>query len=356
MMKFFSANPFYNEIWEKRIPDLKSIDLPCFMAACQLLICHNRGSYEAWRELGSKEKHLEIVDSDYFDWPNHQVADKIIQFADRHLKGIKERRGYADTNMVEPVGMQMRVGGGLWYWRTEEDWPVPNTQYIKHYLLPNGTINTNLSKDPAASFSYSADPKPQGAAGVTFVSGVFSHDIELAGHFTATIHVSSSNHDADVVVQIWAIDEKDNIVRFCISPSPEPLAFGILRASHRKTDAAKSLPYRPWHTHTQEDHAPLTAGEVAKLEVEIFPATARIKRGWKLRVDITPSEEQPSIPDFHPPDLRLWEKDIHDGATNTVHVGGDYVSFVTLPVVPKREMGEFGVVPPYRDRSLSSKV
>jgi predicted acyl esterase len=38
-----------------------------------------------------------------------------------------------------------------------------------------------------------------------------------------------------------------------------PIAQGWLRASHRKLDKKKSLPYRPWHTHDEKQ--PLTPGE-----------------------------------------------------------------------------------------------
>jgi hypothetical protein len=40
--------------------------LPVFLAASQLLVVHNRVSYDVWRDIGSEEKHLEIVDSDYY--------------------------------------------------------------------------------------------------------------------------------------------------------------------------------------------------------------------------------------------------------------------------------------------------
>jgi predicted acyl esterase len=345
VMPVLRSMPFYSSAWKKAEIEMEKIDLPCFLAASQLLIVHNRGSYEAWRRLATKDKHLQIVDSNYYGWPNHQVVEKIAAFLDRHLKGSKAAE-------LEPVGLEMRIGGGLWYWRTEEDWPVPGTQYIKWYLNTDGVLARFYAGGPERQLSYSAVAEPTESAGVSFISAPFTEDTELAGHFTATLHVSSSIHDADVVVQLWAVDSNDNVVHFCTSNHPEPMAFGILRASHRKTDHGKSLPWRPWHTHTEEDYASLRPGEVVKLEVEIFPATARIRSGWKLRVDITPSEEQPNIPGFKPPKMREWQKEIHpEGATNTVHVGGDYTSFITLPVIPLKSIGKIGAVSRYEQRS-----
>lgn len=69
---------------------------------------HNRASYEVRRDIGSTEKHLENVDSDYYRWPNKEVARKVVSFLNGHLKG--------DTaaSVVEPVGLQMRLGACRW--------------------------------------------------------------------------------------------------------------------------------------------------------------------------------------------------------------------------------------------------
>jgi hypothetical protein len=332
---------FYNESWKQSEPDLEGIDLPCFLAASQLLIVHNRGSYEAWRRLPTRDKHLQIVDSDYYGWPNAEVVDKIVAFIDHHLKGM--------TINLEPVGLEMRLGGGTWYWRTEDNSPIPGTQYITWHLTSDGGLSLSRSDGPERQFPYAATAEPKGTAGASFISPPFTEDVELAGHFTAVLHISSSIHDADVVVQLWALDEADTVVRFCTKIKPEPLAFGILRASHRKTDPSKSLPWRPWHSHTKADHAPLQPNQAVKLEVEIFPATARIRKGWRLRVDVTPSEEQPNIPNFLPARMREWQMDIHqEDAVNTLHVGGNYTNCITLPVVPLKPIGELCVVPKYK--------
>lgn len=74
---------------------------------------------------------------------------------------------------------------------------------------------------------------------------------------------------------------------------------------------------------------------MVEVDVEIFPATARIRKGRRLRVDITPNEEQPGIPIFKPPEMREWALGREEGASNAVHVRGnrDGESSITLPVV-----------------------
>ncbi|KAJ5365783.1 Alpha/Beta hydrolase protein [Penicillium concentricum] len=211
-----------------------------------------------------------------------------------------------------PIGvrMQMRTGEGQWYWRTEEDWPVPGTEYVKFHLAVDGRVS--------------------------FISDAFEEDVELAGHFSTTLNILSTSHDADVVILLWAVDESGNVVRFCVDPRAQPLANGFLRASHRSLDPSKSPPYRPWHTHKEAGYTPLIPGEAVEICVEISPATSCIRRGWKLRLEITPSEVQPNIPGYELRKLRSWGKESHDGATNTVHVGGDYDSFISILVIPKK--------------------
>ena len=56
-----------------------------------------------------------------------------------------------------------------------------------------------------------------------------------------------------------------------------PIGQGWLRASHRKLDKKLSTPYRPYHTHDQAQ--PLKKGEVAELDIEIWPTSIVVPAG-----------------------------------------------------------------------------
>jgi predicted acyl esterase len=327
-----TAHPFDNELWESQSVKPAKDGLPCFLAASQIFIIHGRGAYEAWRARRPENTHLQLVDCDYFSWPNHEAAGKILQFLNFHLKGVNSRN-------LEKVGIQMRLGNKQWYWRTETDWPVPGTQYTKWYLGRNGCLSTSQDEGPEERRAYSTKvPPSREKSGVSFQSLPFENDVEFAGHFTATLSISSSTSDADVVVTLWPIDEEGNVVPFSAHGGPEPLAKGFLRASHRKTDPFKSLPERPWHTHRLEDNAPLEPDEVVVIEVEIYPAAGRVRKGWKLRVDISPSEEQPDIPGYKPIEMRKWYGESHEKGVNAVHVGGERTNYITCPAVPHKQL------------------
>ncbi|GFF60052.1 predicted protein, partial [Aspergillus udagawae] len=329
-------NPTFNTIWAmmESKPEA-SIEIPCFLAASQIFMIHGRGAYEAWMARRPDNTHLQLVDSDYYSWPNREAAGKILEFLNHHLKT-------EGCFAPEPVGIQMRLGNQKWYWRKEPDWPVPGTEYIKWFLHPDQTLTTT---PPALGttekrFTYSAHKPSAGNSGVSFYSLPFEEDVEMAGHFAATLCISSTAPDADVVVLAWAIDEHGRAVAYGANSSePEPLAKGFLRVSHRKTDPERSLPWRPWHTHLQDHLLPLQGpNDVVEITVEIMPAAARIRKGWSLRVDICPSEYQPNLPGYKAPSMRLWYGETHDqDALDTVHVGGSRTNFLMCPVVPRSE-------------------
>ncbi|KAI1460178.1 Alpha/Beta hydrolase protein [Annulohypoxylon moriforme] len=330
------ANPMHNDVWgmlESKPGD--SAELPCFLAASQIFMIHGRGAFEAWMVRRPENTHLQLVDSNYYSWPSRETAAKILQFLNHHLKG-------EDYLPPERVGIQVRLGYCSWYWRKERNWPVPGTQYTKWYLTPDKGLSTSpLPTDLAETrLSYQACTPHTGKSGISFNSPPFSENVELAGHFTAQLSFSSTAPDADIVVFLWAVDEAGFIVPYGASSiEPEPIAKGFLRVSHRKTDAQRSVPWRPWHTHKQEDLAPLGGTEdVVEIAVEILPAACRIRKGWTLRVDICPSEDQPDIPGYKMPAMRHWYGETCDGdVEDAIHVGGKWVNYILCPVVPLSE-------------------
>lgn len=297
-------HPFYDDYWERRRSKIEKITLPVFVAASQQAIVHGRGAFEAFRRVLSKEKHLQVVDTNYYAWPNYTIAHKIQAFLDRHLRGVQ-------NNDLERVGMQMRIGQGEWYWRTELDWPVPGTKYIDWHFQPDGKLSAQQKPNTRKDFSYSAEIKLSAQhPGVSFTSAAFESDTEVAGHLRATVSISSSSNDADVFVLVWVLDQQGSVVRYGVDKLVVPAAQGLLRASRRRIDLLQSLPERPVHTYREEDVEHLRKLEIVELEIEINPMTARIRQGWKLRVDVLPSDCQPDF-GYHPRNFREIDENYH---------------------------------------------
>ncbi len=86
---------------------------------------------------------------------------------------------------------------------------------------------------------------------------------------------------------------------------------GWLRASHRKLDQAKSLPYRPYHAH--DEHQWLKPGEIVECQVEVWSTCMVFKKGHKLRLDITPVDGVGSLYFTH------FHADYNEGANTLNH-------------------------------------
>ena len=61
----------------------------------------------------------------------------------------------------------------------------------------------------------------------------------------------------------------------------------------------------------------------------LYPSTALIRKGSRLRIDV-----QPYSPAGLP--TRTYDESYHIGASNTVYTGPDRPSYVQLPIVPAK--------------------
>ena len=166
----------------------------------------------------------------------------------------------------------------------------------------------------------------------------------------ARLFVSSTTTDADffLVVRLFGPDGAEVTFQGALDPNI-PITQGWLRASHRKLDPAKSLPYRPYHTHDEDQ--PLVPGEVYELLVEIWPTCIVAPAGYRMALTIRGKDYEYEGPlsefakTFHyahrgvgpfqhaDPDDR--PRKIFGGQV-TLHSGGARESYLMLPIVPPR--------------------
>jgi predicted acyl esterase len=128
--------------------------------------------------------------------------------------------------------------------------------------------------------------------------------------------VSSTSEDMDIFATIRNIgpDGKD---LFEMGQQGEPLACvtkGWLRASHRKLDPEKSLPYRPYHAHNERWW--LKPGEIVECQVEIWATCMVFRKGHRIRLDISPMDGVGTQHFTH------FHADYAQGSTYTIHSGG----------------------------------
>jgi hypothetical protein len=97
--------------------------------------------------------------------------------------------------------------------------------------------------------------------GLTFETSPFTTETEITGPLAARLYISSTTADADLFLTLRMLDPDGVDVTFVSAMDPHGVpGVGWLRASHRKLDPERALPYRPFHAH--DELQPLTPGEV----------------------------------------------------------------------------------------------
>jgi len=153
-----------------------------------------------------------------------EITGAHIAFFDRHL-----RRRTDALDEVAPVRIFVM---GVDQWRDEQDWPLPDTHYVPYYLDGNGHAHTAkgdgiLTTTPPsaqAANTYQYDPaRPVPSLGgraltlaalnavgpvdqrltetradvLCFTTPVLTQPVEVTGHISLVLHVTSSARDTD---------------------------------------------------------------------------------------------------------------------------------------------------------------
>lgn len=185
---------------------------------------------------------------------------------------------------------------------------------------------------PAFAGQSASTSTPPWSTGVSFVSDPVGEDTVLAGYSKARLWVSSTSTDMDLYVSVRVLDEQGHEIDYVgtsvlgFVAHQYPVAKGWLKVSHRKIDPTRSTEYTVKHTHLKGDYAPLQEGEIVPVEVEIIPSAALVQAGHRIRIDI-----QPYGGVDHAYDLSY-----HAGARNTIYTGPEHLSWVQLPLLPRR--------------------
>ena len=285
---------------------------------------HLRGNTEGFTRAASKDKRLRIHTGTHLG-PFYRLEGRLdqIRYFDYWLKGI-------DNGLPNdpPVKLAIRTGPHEEEWRFENEWPLARTVWTKFHL---DAIDGSLGPKPPAAkgkITYSAaGPRTDAFRGARFLSGPFVEDTEITGPVALVLWVSSTVDDMDIFAALHVIDPDGNEVLFPNGQNePSAASKGWLRVSHRKLDPALSKPWRPYHSHDEIQR--LTPGEPVEAQVEIIPTSNVVRRGYRLRVDILPWDDNPKTRYSH--DNRVnWRGD------NTIHSGGERESYLLVPVVPR---------------------
>jgi predicted acyl esterase len=172
--------------------------------------------------------------------------------------------------------------------------------------LPNPCLTDNTAND---------------SLGVVFESAPMTTATAFQGPINAHLFASSTSGDGMLSVAVEDVAPNGKVAR---------ITGGWQVISLRKLDTSKSRfldnkLIQPYHPFTKDSQALLTAGQIAPVDVEVFPTAARILPGHRLRIAIQTFDVPHLLPNGT---LALGTAGII-----TLHTGGKYVSQVTVPAL-----------------------
>lgn len=272
-------HPFIDEFHRERTADWSRIDVPLLSAGNwggQGL--HLRGNIEGYLAASSSAKWLEV--HGYEHWTSYYTDESRglqLAFFNHMLKG-------ADNGWEQrpPVTLQVRHVDGTFTERTEPTWPLPGIDWTRLYLSPG---DPGVLAEGVPGSRAQADYRP-GGAGLTFLGPRVEEAVEITGPMAAHLWVSTTAADGDLFITVRVFDPSGTEVSFVGAVDPHaPASTGWLRLSHRDIDTVRSRPYRPVHSHLST--AEVEPGTVYGVEVEIWPTSVVLPRGYRLGLTVS---------------------------------------------------------------------
>ncbi len=254
------------------------------------------------------------------DWPHPQaVPQRLYLHGDMTLTTTAPSSAETTHTIAEPPAPEIRVGtnraGTLL-----RGWVVPADSSEKSISWLQWSLGFVL---PLFDWYKESDTVEKAQNALNYETGTMTSDYYINGPFQADIWMSSTATEAALSVRIDDVGT-DGVAR--------PISNGLMSAAFRAVDTTRSRYLRgemiqPWHSFTAASRQRLVPGEVVKVPVEIFPAAAVIKKGHKLRISISASNQAQGV----------WSapaQALANGGVTTIYNDPNHPSSVVLPVLP----------------------
>ena len=332
------AHPFDDEYYSRRSADWSKVRVP-FLSAANWggHGLHPRGNFEGFMLAASDQKWLEVHGGSHW---THFYTDYGVALQKRFLGHFLKDH---DANWARQPRVQLQIRHpNRFVERHEAEWPLARTRWTRFYLhLEDRSLRTD---PPSTAACLSYDPTGDG---VTFLTPPLDEEMEITGPIAARMTVASTTADADIFLVFGVFDPDGTEIVFQGSNDPNtPIGLGWLRASHRKLDPARSLPFRPFHTH--DELWPLTPDVPVELDVEIWPTCIVVPAGHRMGLTIRGRDYQRTGPAIQIPGIGYPMSGVgpfrHDhlrdrpedlfGGTVTLHLSIEKPGYVTLPIIP----------------------
>lgn len=330
-------NKTRNEWWKKRSCDLSRVTVPLLSAGnwfCSGFF--SRGNLNGYQFAASKDKWLEMhIGSHFIEFYNEDSRALQKQFLDYWLKGM-------DTGLTRmpKIKFAMPLGGKEYRWMFADEYPFKNTKWTKWYLDADSLylLESQPSKESKRTYEGSTNyvlptpPEPfnqnaENPKRLIFKTKPFKDKVMLAGPIKLRVFAASSRDDTDIFVTLRDIAPDGKEVVNCGAYTLDyPITQGVLRASLRHTDESRSTEYKPCYTFDRVEK--LIPGEVYPIDIELADSAMTIEKGNSIVLEVGSMDQSGCGIFLHYKD-RIWGADI------TLYTGGQYESYLILPIMPE---------------------
>ncbi|KAK3673521.1 hypothetical protein LTR78_006755 [Recurvomyces mirabilis] len=272
-------------------------------------------------------------------------------FLDAFLKDV-DPEGWANGQPGK-VGHRVRVGDvryndtsaeDAYPMRLHEDWPVPGTQYVKYYLTANRELLESVGSNSheSTSIKYDALGSLKSPEYVQFTSQPFISKREFTGHVVAHLNVSlearttvDGPSDIDLFVTLRHLDPRGRKILYTGTVGdPVPITKGWLRCSLRavKTTSPKHTFWHPHGDYCSGDYAPLLAGKVYEVDVDIWSTNVLMQPGDRLILEVSSGDTQGAGLFEH--NSTVDRDEITFAGINHIHFGPSTENWLLMPLIP----------------------
>lgn len=271
-----------------------------------------------------------------------------LQWFDKYLKGMDSGAEFQPNTTQFFKGLDKLA--------VTSDWPAPEAEAQRYYLTRNGKLDDDkqsfwslprtlydtgipdLCNPSAAQWSLGIlgfIPIPcfennnmAGMFNLLYETRTFDGDYAINGPMQANIWLSVSNFAGSLSVRVDDIDPDGNAT---------PISSGLINLKARAIDKSRSRELngkriQPWHPFTKEAEKSVLPGDVMKVQLEIFPTSAVVKAGHKLRVAVGPNNLPQGVSGGVDGLLQALP------GTMTVYNSKNRPSNIVIPTVPMNSM------------------
>lgn len=314
------AHPLRDRWWQSLVPELAQIQVP-------MLVCasfsdnnlHSRGSFRAFENVGSTDKFIYTHrGGKWATFYSDDARQAQLAFFDRYLK-------HRDVPKPPVIRLEVRERRDvIAEIRTEQHWPLPQTDWRRLYLGNAGVLTTA----PATVEGSVTFHTRRNAAAFSFQ---IPADLELTGPMSLDLWVSVTGGDdvpLFVGVEKW-VGSQWIPFEGSYGFGRDRIATGWQRASLRELDTERSTPAQPVHTFVRPQ--PLSPGEIAAVRIALGPSATVFRAGERLRLLVAGRPLAPRNPFYG--SFPAWY--VAGGAARcTLHWGPERPALLCVPAIP----------------------